>query len=382
MLGQPWAGPSGAIGVYVGSGADVYHGLEFCAVAASTGLEVSVVAATEALRAVPDEAWRSVGGCREVVSVEEVPAGHFRARGATMAVAVCFDPASDGERVARLAAGIPTVAIEPPSVRRRPQFAGPTPTDTGAPFVVLAAADGEPPADYVTLAFDALRFAVSRAQGPLQGRHIVVTAGGTREPLDPVRFITNRSSGRMGHALALAARDRGATVTLISSADRMPSPYGVARVRFHDVASLREAVLTAAEGADALVMAAAVSDYRPRAVSPQKIKKSSQGLTLELGTVPNFIPEVPAGVLRVGFAAETDPDPTKAAAKLASRGFDMLCLNDVSRSDAGFEVDTNVLCILDAAGIRAQTPLLPKTEIAHIVMEHTAQLLTDGSRHA
>jgi phosphopantothenoylcysteine decarboxylase/phosphopantothenate--cysteine ligase len=155
-------------------------------------------------------------------------------------------------------------------------------------------------------------------------------------------FITNRSSGLMGHALALAARDRGASVTLISSAHQMPSPCGVDRVGFHDVESLRNAVLMASAGAD-LVMAAAVSDYRPKTVSTQKIKKSDESLTLELGTVPNFIPEVPPGVLRVGFAAETDPDLAKAAVKLASRSFDMLCLNDVPRLDAGCEVDTNAL---------------------------------------
>jgi phosphopantothenoylcysteine synthetase/decarboxylase len=304
-----------------------------------------------------------------------VPADHFRSRGVTAIVAPCFDSVSDGARVAQLAAGLPAVAIEPLDVGRRSQLASTPLTGTDAPFAVLAAADGVPDGDYATLAFDGLKFVVSRARGPLRGRHFVVTAGGTREPLDPVRFITNRSSGLMGHALALAARDRAASVTLISSAHGVPTPCGVNRVSFHDVASLRSAVLAAAEEADALVMAAAVSDYRPKDVCPQKIKKTGEGLTLELETVPNFIPEVPPGVLRVGFAAETDPDPAKAAVKLASRGFDMLCLNDVSRPDAGFETDTNALCILDRTGVRAQTPLLPKTEIAHVVMEHTDDLL-------
>jgi hypothetical protein len=376
VLSQPWAGLAETIGLYVGSGADVYHGLELCAMAVGAGADVSVVSSRAARGVVPDQVWASVGRCRDVVSSDEVSADHFRSRGISAMVATSFDPVSDGEGAAQLAAGIPAVAIESLGGRRRARLVSPVSIEGGAPFAILTAADGAPDTDYSTAAFDALRFVVSQARGPLRGRRIVVTAGGTREPLDPVRFITNRSSGLMGHAIALAARNRGATVTLISSARGIPTPCGVDRVDFHDVRSLRSAVLAAAETADALVMAAAVSDYRPRNVSAPKIKKSAAGLTLELSTVPNFIPEVPPRVLRVGFAAETDPDPVKAARKLSSRGFDLLCLNDVSRRDAGFEVDTNALCILDRAGVRTQTPLLRKTEIAEIVMEHTAELLS------
>jgi len=375
ILSRPWTGMAERIGVYVGSGADVYHGLELCAVAAGGGLDVSVLSSKAACSTVPGKAWLSVGRCRDVAADEQMPADHFRSRGVAAIVAACFDPVSDGARVAQLAAGLPAVAIEPLDGGRRARLASTSLTGTDAPFAVLAAADDAPDAGYAALALDALKFVVSRASGPLRGRRFGVTAGGTREPLDPVRFITNRSSGLMGHALALAARDRGASVTLISSAHAMPAPCGVNTIGFHDVASLRDAVLPATVQADALVMAAAVSDYRPKAACQQKIKKSGEGLTLELETVANFIPEVPLGVLRVGFAAETDPDPAKAAMKLASRGFDMLCLNDVSRPDAGFEVGTNALCILDRTGVRAQTPLLPKTEIAHIVMEHVGDLL-------
>jgi DNA / pantothenate metabolism flavoprotein len=380
VLDQPWTGLSERMGLYAGSGADVYHGLELCAVAAGVGLDVSVVSSIAARSAVPDEVWLSAGGCRDVAADEQVPADHFRSRGVTAIVAACFDPVSDGARVTRLAAGLPAVAIEPLGIGRRARPASPALTDTGVPFTVLAAAGGAPGAEYAELAFDALRFVISRARGSLRGRRIVVTAGGTREPLDPVRFITNRSSGLMGHAVALAARDCGASVTLISSARGMPAPCGVELVGFGDVASLRSAVLASTEEADALVMAAAVSDYRPEAVSAQKIKKSGEGLTLQLRAVANFIPEVPPGVLRVGFAAETDTDLAKAALKLSSRGFDMLCLNDVSRPGAGFEVDTNALWILDRAGVRAETPLLPKSEIAQIVMEHTAALLSAEAR--
>lgn len=363
------------LGVYVGSGADVYHGLEFCAVAVKAGMPVSVVCSEAARNAVPDDVWVSVGGCSDVTAETQVTAGHFRLRDVTAIVATCFDQASDSEALTRLAAGLPAVAIESMSTGHGERLCTPTPTEVDTSFVTLSAAEVWPCADYAALAMDAFRFAVSRAQGPLRNRRVVVTAGGTREALDPVRFITNRSSGLMGHALALAARDQGADVTLISSADRLPVPCGVSRISFDDVASVREAVLSATVGADVLVMAAAVSDYRPASASAHKIKKSGEGLTLELRAVPNFIPEVPPGVLRVGFAAETDPDLGKAAGKLASRGFDMLCLNDVSRTDAGFEVDTNALIILDRTGVRAKTPLLPKTEIASIVMGHAAELL-------
>ena len=372
-----WSLPE-TLGLYVGSGADVYHGLEFCAAAAQSGHRVSVVLSRPARIAMPDDAWRSVGKCRDVMADELVLADHFSSRGAGAVLAVCFDLALDGERVARLAEGLPSVAVEALAFGQSQHSPRPVLVAGGAQLVTISAGSGEPQCDYPTAVMDALGYALGQAQGPLRGKRVVVTAGGTREPIDPVRFITNRSSGLMGHALALAARDWGASVTLITSANRLPSPCGVERVPFRDVASLRDAVLTSTEGADALVMAAAVSDYRPRFVSPDKIKKSGEGMTLELDSVPNFIPEVPREVLRVGFAAETDPDPAKAAKKLVNRGFDLLCLNDVSRPDAGFEVDTNALCILDRTGVRVQTPVLPKTEIAQIVMEHATELLAAG----
>ena len=363
------------LGLYVGSRADTYHGLEFCAVAAEAGVGVVVVCSGAAHRAVPRDVWLSVTGCGDVAVETEVTAGHFRSRGVKAVVATCFDQASDSKFLTRLAAGLPAVAIEPAGSERSEGLRTGAPAGPDPSFVTLSDTGAHAWGGYAPFAMDAFRFAVSRAQGLLRGRRVVVTAGGTREALDPVRFITNRSSGLMGHALAQAARDQGADVTLISSAARLPVPCGVSRAAFDDVASLREEVISATSGADVLIMAAAVSDYRPASVFAGKIKKSPNGLSLELKAIPNFIPEVPPGVLRVGFAAETDPDLGKAAGKLASRGFDMLCLNDVSRADAGFEVDTNALVILDQTGVRAETPLLPKTEIAGIVMEHSAELL-------
>ena len=144
--------------------------------------------------------------------------------------------------------------------------------------------------------------------GDLAGKHIVVSAGGTQEPIDPVRVITNHSSGKMGYALAQAARDRGARVTLVTAPTALPSPAGVEMRRVVTVADMREAVLSACVGADALIMAAAVSDYRPAQIADQKIKKvsDSEGMTLNLVKNNDFFLEVPKGVLRIGFAAESE----------------------------------------------------------------------------
>ncbi|WP_212822760.1 phosphopantothenoylcysteine decarboxylase [Catellatospora sp. TT07R-123] len=234
------------------------------------------------------------------------------------------------------------------------------------------AEDGLP---FVEAVLDAVVAAYGRRVGGLAGRRIVVTSGGTREPMDPVRFITNRSSGKMGFALASAARDRGAEVTYIATSAQVPAPAGVRVVLAPSVAQLRAAVLEATGSAHVLVMAAAVSDFRPAAVASGKIKKGPSGMSLALETVANFVPEVPAGVLRVGFAAETDSDLDRAAAKMRQRGFDLLCLNDVSRPGVGFEVDTNKVWILDGTGVRVETDVLPKSAVAHRILDEVEAFL-------
>jgi phosphopantothenoylcysteine decarboxylase/phosphopantothenate--cysteine ligase len=214
-------------------------------------------------------------------------------------------------------------------------------------------------------------------QGDLAGRHIVVSAGGTREPIDPVRVITNRSSGKMGYALAEAARDRGARVTLVSSEASLPLPYGVELVPFESVSQLRAAVLEACASADALIMAAAVSDYRPAEAADQKLKKGEGGMMLPLVKNDSFLPEVPASVLKVAFAAETENLIENAMRKPQSHGhLDLIVANDVSATDAGFGADTNRVIIIDAQGNQQELPLLAKYEVAQKILDSLKPLLT------
>ncbi|HEU0072421.1 MAG TPA: bifunctional phosphopantothenoylcysteine decarboxylase/phosphopantothenate--cysteine ligase CoaBC [Dehalococcoidia bacterium] len=213
-------------------------------------------------------------------------------------------------------------------------------------------------------------------QGELAGRHIVVSAGGTREPIDPVRVITNRSSGKMGYALAEAARDRGARVTLVSTEPALPLPYGVELAAVETVSQMRDAVLAACATADVLIMAAAMSDYRPAEAADQKLKKGEGGLMLAMVKNDSFFLEVPASVVKVAFAAETENLIENAMRKPESHGpLDLIVANDVSASDAGFAVDTNRVVILDAAGAKQELPLLPKYEVAQHILNRVQTLL-------
>ncbi len=213
-------------------------------------------------------------------------------------------------------------------------------------------------------------------QGDLSGRHLVISAGGTREPIDPVRVITNRSSGKMGYALAEAARDRGARVTLVSTVSTLPVPFGVELAAVESVAEMREAVLVACTTADALIMAAAMSDYRPAEAADQKLKKGEGGLMLALVKIDSFFPELPASVVKVAFAAETENLIENAMRKPQSHGpLDLIVANDVSATDAGFGVDTNRVVILDAAGGKQELPLLPKYEVAENILNRLQAIL-------
>ncbi len=212
--------------------------------------------------------------------------------------------------------------------------------------------------------------------GDLAGLRVVVTAGGTREALDPVRYITNHSSGRMGHALAEAARDRGADVVLISTA-ALPDLHGVTRIAVDSAQEMKDTVLAAAQSADALVMAAAVADYRPVQCALHKIKKADNNdLVLPLTRTDDILLAVDAqrrqlGRPRcvVGFAAETENLLKNAAAKLKRKGLDWIAANDVTRPDAGFAVDTNQVTLLGADGSITTLPLLSKLEVAHEIWD-------------
>lgn len=213
--------------------------------------------------------------------------------------------------------------------------------------------------------------------GDLVGRKVVVSAGGTQEPIDPVRIITNRSSGKMGYAIAEAARDRGAEVTLVTAPTALDDPTGVEVRPAASVAEMREAVLAACVGADVLVMAAAVSDYRPAQTAPQKIKKDadSEGMVLRLRKNDDFFKEVPTDVLRVGFAAETESLVSNAQAKLHEKGLDLIAANDVTEEGSGFEVETNKVTLIDREGRTEALPLMDKYDVGHRILDRAVELM-------
>ncbi|MFN8378010.1 MAG: bifunctional phosphopantothenoylcysteine decarboxylase/phosphopantothenate--cysteine ligase CoaBC [Anaerolineae bacterium] len=230
----------------------------------------------------------------------------------------------------------------------------------------------------------AVRFALSR-KGPLSGRKVVVTAGGTREPIDPVRYVSNRSSGKQGFALAQAALDAGADVTLVTTMHGLPLPYGAAVVFVDTASQLLERTLHHASSAQALIMAAAVADFRPSSPATHKIKKtegSDAGLTLHMERTQDILMAVrsqrgessyPRVV--VGFAAESNDLRQNAQDKMARKGVDLLVANDITATDAGFETDTNRVLILDPSGDEERLELTSKTRVAERVIERVAALL-------
>ncbi|TVP67886.1 MAG: bifunctional phosphopantothenoylcysteine decarboxylase/phosphopantothenate--cysteine ligase CoaBC [Nitriliruptor sp.] len=246
--------------------------------------------------------------------------------------------------------------------------------DTGpgrliAPEVALAAVRG-------ALASGAERSVGAEAPraGDLLGTRVLVTAGGTREPVDPVRYLGNRSSGRMGFALAAAARDRGAEVTLVAGPTELATPEGVTR---HDVTTALEmhaAVFEHLAAADVVIKAAAVADFRPGSPATSKLKKEHGVPRIELTPNPDILAELGAGrtgdhPLLVGFAAETDEVEAGGWAKLERKGADLLVVNDVAADDAGFEVEHNRVVILDRAGGRVEVPLADKRTVAERVLD-------------
>ena len=222
----------------------------------------------------------------------------------------------------------------------------------------------------------AVRGVLGRTSGDLRGRHVVVTAGGTREPIDAVRFVGNRSSGRMGFALAEAARDRGAAVTLVTTQAPPPGLYGVVMVRVETALEMQAAIGERLPGTDALVMAAAVADYRPTEVVEGKIKKSGDdGLTVAMEQNPDILREASGRLVKVGFAAETDAVEENARAKVASKGLDLIVANDVSAADSGFGAETNAVTLIGGDGVAQALPLLHKYDVAMHVLDRVATLL-------
>jgi phosphopantothenoylcysteine decarboxylase/phosphopantothenate--cysteine ligase len=208
---------------------------------------------------------------------------------------------------------------------------------------------------------------------PLSGRVVVVTAGGTREPIDPVRYLGNRSSGKMGNALAAAAAERGAAVTLVTTVAAPEGDDRITVVAVNTADEMNTAVRLALPGAAALVMAAAVADYRVADVSPSKMKKRN-GLTLTLLPTIDILRELAGdpvrdGVLVVGFAAETDDIEANATRKLHEKRLDLVVLNDVSRPGIGMGSDENEVTVLDATGVVAHLHKRPKPAIAAALID-------------
>jgi phosphopantothenoylcysteine decarboxylase/phosphopantothenate--cysteine ligase len=222
----------------------------------------------------------------------------------------------------------------------------------------------------------------SRA-GDLEGLHVVVSAGGTREPLDPVRFIGNRSSGKMGIAIAEAARDRGASVTLIAGAMSVAPPRGVTVVDASTAAAMREAVIRTAPAADILVMAAAVADFAPKRPSAKKIKREGPGLQVELVPNPDIVAEVgemPDDMrpFLIGFAAESDELEANARSKLRDKGLDLIVGNTVGGPFDAIGSDENKVTVFGAEGPLTEWPMLPKRQVA----ERLWDLIVDRYRKA
>ena len=212
-------------------------------------------------------------------------------------------------------------------------------------------------------------------KGDLAGKRFVVTAGGTQEPIDPVRHIRNRSSGKMGYAIAEAARDRGAEVQLITAPTSLPNPAGIKVTHVQTASQMKSAVAKAVARADALIMAAAVADYHPKEAAKAKIKKETASLTLELVRTPDIISEVKGDFLRVGFAAESENLVANAKRKLEKKHLDLIVANDITNAKSGFGTDTNKVTMIDRNGKVDNLPLLSKREVADKILDKVVEFI-------
>jgi phosphopantothenoylcysteine decarboxylase / phosphopantothenate---cysteine ligase len=229
----------------------------------------------------------------------------------------------------------------------------------------------------------AAALSILHAGDDLAGRRVLVSAGGTREPLDPVRFISNRSSGKQGHALAAAAAARGADVVLVT-ASALADPPSVRVVRVETAAEMERAMLTEAAAADIVIMAAAVADFRPKEAAARKLTKDDGLPEIVLEPTPDIVTELaarrPAGQVIVGFAAETHDALERGRKKLGRKGVDLMIVNDVTMPGAGFNHDTNIVTIVSKAGADS-LPLATKSAVAHAVLDRALALLDQPERN-
>jgi phosphopantothenoylcysteine decarboxylase/phosphopantothenate--cysteine ligase len=223
----------------------------------------------------------------------------------------------------------------------------------------------------------ALRALLGERTGDLRGRHVVVSAGPTQEPLDPVRFVGNHSTGKMGFAIAEAARDRGAQVTLVTGPVALETPWAVDRVNVKSVAEMLAALERVTASSDAIVMSAAPADFRPETATEQKIKKEpgQDGFPVRLTKNPDIIASLEGGGVRVGFAAETEHLAEYAKAKLTSKRLDFIVANDVTAAGSGFGTETNQVTFFHADGRSEELPLMSKYAVAHAILDRVAERL-------
>jgi len=220
-------------------------------------------------------------------------------------------------------------------------------------------------------------------QGDLTGKKIVVSAGGTHEPIDPVRFVGNRSSGKMGYAVAEAARDRGAQTVLISGPVSLPHPYGVRVLHAGRAVEMRDAVLAETVDASALIMAAAVADYQPAEAVGEKIKRQGrEGIELSLVSTPDILAAVDPrpDLIKVAFAAESHDLAANARHKLLAKGVDLVAANDILDPDSGFGTDTNNVLLIDRDGKEEQLPLLSKYDVGGRILDVVARMMESDAK--
>jgi phosphopantothenoylcysteine decarboxylase/phosphopantothenate--cysteine ligase len=229
----------------------------------------------------------------------------------------------------------------------------------------------------------AVRSLMGRAAS-MSGRHVVVAAGPTRESLDPVRYLSNHSSGKMGYRVAEAAVERGAKVTLVSGPVAETPPEGARLVSVTTASGMKRAMDAASKTADAVIMAAAVADYRPAKASRKKIPREGDEIVLRLQTTPDILKGIPRkqGRIIVGFALETDQGLERARRKLVDKGCDLIVLNDPTREDSAFGGDTNQVTLIDARGKAEELPTLTKREVAERILERVEGLWGGAKRAA
>ena len=213
--------------------------------------------------------------------------------------------------------------------------------------------------------------------GDLAGKTVVVSAGGTMEPIDPVRVITNHSSGKMGYALAEAARDRGADVVLVTAPTSLPEPALMKVVQVRTAEQMGEAIQSHLKKADALIMAAAVADYRPTEAADQKIKKADDDLSISLAKTTDILKSAKGDFVRVGFAAESQNLVENAKAKVGSKQLDLIVANDITAEGSGFGSDTNKVTLIDRDLAVEELPLLGKYDVSNRILDRVKRLFRD-----